>query len=98
MPEPQHKFTREEVDAHFAALGRALAAEPWDVERLGRKPHADEFMLMAVVPQGPQGAIRVGQFKHHNTRNYVFLAYRGATVAPKLIVPRTSEPFMRGEF
>lgn len=48
-----------------------------------------EFMLMNEEPRGGRW-----QFKHHDTRNYVFVDAKNG----KLIVPQTTEPFMRGQF
>lgn len=47
----------------------------------------NDFMLMHVDAQGVTG------FKHHDTRNYVYLYPSGY-----LYVPKTFEAFNRGEF
>jgi hypothetical protein len=77
-----------EVDAQFARLEVALANVPLKREA-GHKEiaKADEFMLMQF---GAQGEV---QFKHRETRNYVFLFPSG-----RLFVPETTEPFTRGTF
>lgn len=54
-----------------------------------RQVDAREFMLMNPEPVKGQW-----QFKHSDTRNYVFIDARSG----KMTVPQTAQPFMKGEF
>jgi hypothetical protein len=88
--------TPEEVQRHFRSFEVALTKHPWDESKHGRKPKADEFMLMHVRRLSHR--TEVG-FKHHDTRNYIFLFYSfGDPMRTEILVPRTPEPFMRGKF
>jgi hypothetical protein len=87
-----------EVQGHFARLEAALAKRGvleadrevghTDIDQDGyRSPKAGEFMFMQIDERGVAG------FKHRLTRNYVFLSADGV-----LIVPKTANAFMRGQF
>lgn len=84
----------EDVPIHFDHLEVALRHAPWNEDEHGTKPDVSDFMLMHIAKNDSGTAVG---FKHHDTRNYVFVQYL-RTGAPKLYVPRTEEPFMRGEF
>ena len=79
----------EEIEYHFAGLKYKLATQKLPCsDGTTRYADADEFMLMHISEEGMIG------FKHHDTRNYVFLSKDHQ----RLIVPQTSEAFMRGHF
>lgn len=80
--------TADEVKTQFERLQVALANVPLK-RAAGFKQivPVDEFMLMQIGDKGE------AQFKHRDTRNYVYLFPTG-----RLFVPETSEPFNRGEF
>jgi hypothetical protein len=69
-------------------LGEGLSARGIETTgTFGKRPAVvSDFMLMHVDGNGGAG------FKHCQTRNYVFISYG------KLIVPKTDEAFMRGQF
>ena len=56
-----------------------------------RDVEANEFMYMC-----HRKDMKQIQFKHHNTRNYVYLVDEGNGWI--LVVPETSTPFNQGEF
>ena len=77
-----------EVQDRFADLSAQLSVRELPTSTgATRKAHVGEFMLMAIGDKGE------AQFKHRNTRNYVFI-----TPAGKLVVPQTQEAFMQGFF
>ena len=82
------QITNKQAESLFDKLAMALKKEKLPT-RKGEMRQAEpgEFMLMNVTPSG------VAQFKHSDTRNYVFLKADGS-----LEVPRTKEPFFQGEF
>ncbi len=80
--------TEAEVKPTFERLDVALAKQK--LQRTGggmEHVHADEFMLMQFGDKGE------AQFKHRDSRNYVYLFDNGY-----LFVPKTETPFNRGEF
>ena len=87
------EITREQINSHFENLEKLLATRmlPSDSFIRGtsqpRLAQADEFMLMGIR----NGFV---QFKHSETRNYVFMTTDGQ----KLEVPQTSQAFMLGTF
>ena len=75
-------------DTAFAGLKTALAKTQLPTAAGGTvQSTVNDWMLMHVTEDGTVG------FKHHDTRNYVFLRPDGT-----LVVPRTNQAFMRGEF
>ena len=82
-----------EVDVAFDRLAFLLANKPLDSDPLtygdfgARFVPADDFMLM-----GKDN--RFYQFKHRDTRNYVFMTLAG----DRLEVPKTNQAFMHGTF
>jgi len=82
------ELSRNEIHSYFKKLEVALK----DV-LLGtssgpsRSPSASEFMLMSITDENAVA------FKHHFSRNYLFLLPNG-----ELYVPVTNEAFNRGYF
>lgn len=80
--------TTTTIEEHFETLARQLKGFPIKREDRSVDYNAspNEFMFMGIAPDG------VVQFKHHHTRNYVFL------VNGKLQVPVTNKAFLLGIF
>jgi len=83
-------MTQKEIDAVFALLATAILRV--GISRIpgtapDRTVDPDEFMYMG-APQG------IHQFKHHLSRNYVFVDGLGNMLVPV----RADKPFMHGEF
>lgn len=87
------------VDEHFKTLETALKAgrfvwttgakSRWEDEK-GESiptPSADDFMLMRVRDDGTL------DFKHRDTRNYLFVLPDG-----RMLIPDTGAPFALGHF
>lgn len=81
--------SQQECRSLFELLGIAL--KPIKLDRGPGKPATegkpDEFMLMQIGDKGE------AQFKHCDSRNYVYL-FQGGT----LVIPKTESPFNRGTF
>ena len=80
---------QNKINSHFERLQAALVITPLPTSIPGktRSAHASEFMLMQEDAQGSVG------FKHHDSRNYVFLLKDNS-----LYVPKKKDAFLRGEF
>lgn len=81
------------ISQWFARLSQLLTNRKLPCENSpARVCSADEFMLMQVIDG-------VGQFKHSDTRNYVFvLPSKEPNKAYELYVPVTTAPFNLGFF
>lgn len=86
--------------AAWDALSRILSKMKLPVKQGGTETRTNsprEFMLMQPLPvkaSGWQGTGYYWQFKHAETRNYLFVNAEKGTV----YIPTTPQPFMRGEF
>jgi len=80
--------TDQQVENLYKSLEDLLLEIPLPTSS-GRSRFAtvDEFMLMGIGEYGD------AQFKHYNTRNYIFILKSG-----ELHVPKTKKPFMLGFF
>ena len=78
---------QEKADYWFDVLADLLQDRPmYSTDGIRHDVSADEFMLMGITDYG------VVQFKHRNTRNYVFVENG------ELTVPKTQQAFTRGFF
>jgi hypothetical protein len=80
--------TKRDADTAFALLAKALSKTMLDTKSgEKRRANANEFMLMNFAKGN-------ALFKHHDTRNYVFVDMRTG----KMTVPKTKKAFNLGYF